>query len=84
LKANFLGSFPIQGERHISLNSSQEIVDTASLDSMLDKKIKSVIAEQFVSKAYRVIRKRGDRPFLLWTVFYILSILLSYLHPHQV
>jgi hypothetical protein len=53
LKANLLGSYPIQVERHItSLNSSQGVIDTDSRDDMSDEEIQSALADQFVSEAY--------------------------------
>jgi hypothetical protein len=58
LKANLLGSYPVQVERHTSLNSSRGVVNTDSLDDMSDEAIPSALADQFGSKAYRLIVKR--------------------------
>jgi hypothetical protein len=49
LKASLLGSCPIQVERHTSLNSSQSIVTTNSLDGVTDGEIQSTLPDQSVS-----------------------------------
>jgi hypothetical protein len=83
LKANFFGSYPIQIERHTSLNSSRGVINTDSLDDMSDKYIQSALAEQFVSKASRLIGKRDNKPFPPHAVFFFFPHLkcLPYLHP---
>jgi hypothetical protein len=69
LKANLLGSHPIRVERHTSLNSSRRVAKTDSLDGMSDEEIQSTLADQCVSKAYRLIGREMVthplRPFLL-------------------
>jgi hypothetical protein len=65
LKANLLSFYPIQVERHTSLNSSWGIVSADSLHGMSDKKIQSAVANQSVSKAHRLIGKRDGKPFSL-------------------
>jgi hypothetical protein len=37
MKANLLGSYPVQVERHTSLNSSRGVVNTVSLDDMSER-----------------------------------------------
>jgi hypothetical protein len=70
MKANLLGSFPVQIERHTSLNSSRVVViNTDSLDDMTDEEIQFSLADQFVSKAYRLIAKRDNKPLPLRTIF---------------
>ncbi|KAJ4425685.1 hypothetical protein ANN_27881 [Periplaneta americana] len=60
LKAKLLGSYPIKVERHSSLNTTRGVVHTDSLDGLSDEEIQLELAEQSVSKAYRLIRKRTD------------------------
>jgi hypothetical protein len=69
MKANLLGSYPVQVERHTLLNSSWGVVNTDSLDDMSDEEIQFALADQFVSKAYRLIGKRDNKPFPLHTIF---------------
>jgi hypothetical protein len=69
MKANLLGSYLVQAESHTSLNSSRGFVNTDSLDETLDEEIQFALAEQFVSKAYRLIGKRDNKPFTLRTFF---------------
>jgi len=69
LKATLLGSHPIYAERHSSLNSSRGVVNTDALDGMSDDEIQSALAEQSVSRAYRLIGKRDGKPFPLRTIF---------------
>jgi hypothetical protein len=60
MKANILGSYPIQVERHTSLNYSRGVVKTDSLDDMSDEVIQSAPADQFVPTDYRLIGKRDN------------------------
>jgi hypothetical protein len=69
LNARLLGSHPVHVERHTSLNSSRGVVYTDSLDGMSAEEIQSALAEQFVSRAYRLIGKMDNKPFPLHTIF---------------
>jgi hypothetical protein len=69
LKATLLGSYPMHVGRHTSLNSSRRVIHTHSLDGMSDEEIQSALADQFVSRAYRLTGKRDNRPFPLRTIF---------------
>ncbi|KAJ4438319.1 hypothetical protein ANN_14261 [Periplaneta americana] len=69
LKAKLLGSYPIKVERHSSLNTTRGVVHTDSLDGMSDEEIQLELAEQSVSKAYRLLRKRDGQTIPLSTVF---------------
>jgi hypothetical protein len=44
-RGNFPWSYPIQVKRHISPNSSWEIVNTDSLDDMPDKEIQPALVD---------------------------------------
>jgi hypothetical protein len=79
LTANLLGSYPIQVERHTSLNYSRGVVNAESLDGMSDEEIQSALADQFVSKAYRLNGKRGDKSFLCALLFFYT--IFTCIHP---
>jgi hypothetical protein len=70
MKANLLGSYPVQAERDTSLNSSRGVVNSDSLEDMSDEEIQFALADQFVSKAYRLIVKRDNKPFPLRPIFF--------------
>jgi hypothetical protein len=70
LNTNLLGPYPIQVERHASLNSSRGFVNTYSLDGMSDDEIQSALADQSVLRAYRLIGKRDEKQFPLRAVFF--------------
>jgi hypothetical protein len=63
LKAYLLELYPVQVERHTSLNSSRGLVSSASLDIMSDEDIQFTFADQSIFKAYRLIWKRDNKPF---------------------
>ncbi|KAJ4425727.1 hypothetical protein ANN_27923 [Periplaneta americana] len=69
LKAKLLGSYPIKVEQHCSLNTTRGVVHTDSLDGMSDEEIQLELAEQSVSKAYRLLRKRDGQTIPLSTAF---------------
>ncbi|KAJ4425469.1 hypothetical protein ANN_28085 [Periplaneta americana] len=69
LKAKVLESYPIRVERHSSLNTTRGVVHTDSLDGLSDEEVQLDLAEQFVSNAYRLLRKRDGRTEPLSTVF---------------
>jgi hypothetical protein len=68
LKANLLSSYPVEVDRHATLNSSRCVVNTNLLDGMSDE-IQFALADQSVSRAYRLIGKINERPFPLTIIF---------------
>jgi hypothetical protein len=74
-KASLLGSYPIQVERHASLNFSGGVFSTDALNSISDEAIQSFLADQSVSRAYRLIGKRDDKPVPLRTVYLTFEVL---------
>jgi hypothetical protein len=62
LKATLLGSHPITVERHASLNTCPEVIKTDSLDDMSNEEIQTDLADQSVSKAFRLIGHRNGKP----------------------
>jgi hypothetical protein len=60
LKATLIGSCPIQAERHLSLNSSRGVISTDALDGLSDEAIQSFLADQPLSRAYRLIGKSAN------------------------
>jgi hypothetical protein len=69
LKATLLELYPIQVERHASLNSSTGVISTDALDGLSYEAIQSFLADLSVSRACRLIGKRDDKLFPLRTVF---------------
>jgi hypothetical protein len=69
LKASLLGSYPIQVERHVTLNSSWGDFSTNALDGLSDEVVQSFLPDQSVSRANRLTGKRDDKPFPLRTIF---------------
>jgi hypothetical protein len=63
LKDQLLGSYPIHAEEHVSLNSSMGDVYTYSLDRLFTEEIQIDLADQSVSRAYRLLRKRDKTIF---------------------
>jgi hypothetical protein len=66
LKANLIGSNPIEVERHSSLNSSREDVSTDALDGMSATRF-SLLSDQ--ARACRLSGNRGGKPFPRITIF---------------
>lgn len=58
----------------MSLRSSWGVI-TNILDGMSDKEIKICLAHQFLSKAYRLVWRRDDKPFPLQTMFLTFEVL---------
>lgn len=69
LKAKLLGSYPIKVERHSSLNTTRGVITTSSLEGLSDEEIQLELAEQSVSKAYRLLGKRDGQTVPLRTIF---------------
>jgi hypothetical protein len=69
LKANLVGCYPIQVERHTLLNFSQGSINADRLDGMLNKEIQSHLAEQSVSKAYISLESRATNHSLCLQFF---------------
>jgi hypothetical protein len=74
LKSNLLGSCPIQVERHALFNSSRGVVNTDSLDGMSDDEIQTALANQPLSRTYRLVRKRDEKLFPLKTIFFTFEV----------
>jgi hypothetical protein len=51
LKASLLGPCPIQVDRHVSLNSSREVISTDALDRISDEAVQCFLSDQSVSRA---------------------------------
>jgi hypothetical protein len=68
LKANLIGSNPIEVERHSSLDSSREDVSTDALDGMSATRF-NLLSDQSVSRACRLSGNRGGKPFPRITIF---------------
>lgn len=77
----------------MSLTSFQGVIIGDSLDGISSEEIKLYLDNQFVSEAYRLIKKTGSRPFPLQTIFLMfevpilpISILVRYarasVHPY--
>jgi hypothetical protein len=55
MNAILLGLYPVHVKKHVSLNLCWKIVSTDSLDDILDDEIQLALADQSVSKAYKII-----------------------------
>lgn len=71
---DFLGSYPVHVERHTSQNSSRGDIHTDSHEGMSAEEILFALAGQFVSLAYTLIGKGGNKPFPLSIIFLIFEV----------
>jgi hypothetical protein len=70
LKAALQRLFPIKAERHASVSCCRGDVRTDSIDD----EIQRCLSDQFVSKAYRLLRKKDEKPFSLCTVVFTFEV----------
>lgn len=74
LKGSHLELYPVQVERHISLSSSREDVNTDSLVRVTGKKIQSPLTDQSMFKDHRLIGNRDDKPFSFKAVCFMFEV----------
>lgn len=70
LKASLLGLFPVNVERYTSLSSRRGTVSTDSLGRVSSEEIRSALTDQPISKASKLIGKKGGKPFPFRIVFF--------------
>jgi hypothetical protein len=51
------------------MNSYRGVISTDALDGLSDEAVQSFLADQSVSRSFRLISKRDDEPFPLRTIF---------------